>query len=114
MSSTKVGKQLDDIFCKKPLKEPSVVAIPEAEKRNRGRPPLHTEEWTKVTVVLRDQQIHWLDRLSAEIRLKTKAAVSRAEILRALVAAAEQSGLDLTTAKSEKEITSFLVGLLTR
>lgn len=110
MSSTKVGKQLDDIFCKKPV----ITTIQEPEKRGRGRPPLHTEEWTKVTVVLRDQQIHWLDRLSAEIRLKTKAAVSRAEILRALVAAAEQSGLDLTTAKNEKEITTFLVGLLSR
>ena len=51
---------------------------------------------------------HWLDQLAAEIRLNTKCAVSRAEILRAMVAAVEASGISLAKTHSAEEITAIL------
>lgn len=74
------------------------------DKSTRGRPVEHSIPVTKVTVVLQDKQIHWLDRLASDIRLNTKTAISRTEILRAMVAAIEESGIDLSQSKSEGEI----------
>ena len=42
----------------------------------------------------------YLDRLAIEIRLKHGKAISRAEIIRGLIEAAFQSGIDLTQADS--------------
>ena len=38
-------------------------------KRKPGRPPVHDEAWTKVTVVLFNRQIVFLDRLAATYTL---------------------------------------------
>ena len=49
-------------------------------KPGRGRPPVHQETWSKVSVVLFDRQIVHLDRLATEIRSKSEvrgAALSR-------------------------------------
>ena len=51
--------------------------------RRPGRPPIHDEAWTKVTVVLFNRQIVFLDRLAANIRAQSGAAISRAQLLRA-------------------------------
>ena len=52
---------------------PDIVAptrrVPGA-KRGPGRPPIHDEEWTKVTVVLFNRQIVFLDRVAASIILQ--------------------------------------------
>ena len=92
---SRVGKRADDIFSptkpaqqEKPLQEhhnvPSKTEAVQQEdvqlKNTRGRPVEHKEEWSKVTVVLLDKQIHWLDQLASTIRLKTKAAISRTEL----------------------------------
>ena len=52
--------------------------------RRPGRPPVHEEAWTKVTVVLFNRQIVFLDRLAANIRAQSGAAISRAQLIRAL------------------------------
>ena len=54
-------------------------------KRKPGRPPVHDEAWTKVTVVLFNRQIVFLDRLAANIRAQSGAAISRAQLIRALL-----------------------------
>ena len=77
-------------------------------KSNRGRPIVHTEPWAKITVVLLDRHVAYLDRLAIDIRLKHGKAISRAEIIRGLIEAAFQSGIDLSQAES----TDSLVGLL--
>jgi hypothetical protein len=116
---SRVGKRADDIFSLgKPVKEEKPVLehpspalqkteIPQIEaiqtKQMRGRPVEHKEEWSKITVVLLDKQIHWLDQLASTIRLKTKAAISRAELIRATIAAIEESGIDLSDIKTEAE-----------
>ena len=48
--------QKADIFA--PTRRPAVG------KRRPGRPPVHDEAWTKVTVVLFNRQIVFLDRLA--------------------------------------------------
>jgi hypothetical protein len=79
-----------------------------AGKKKRGRRPAHNEHWTKVTVVLLDRQIVVLDRLGADIRTASGAAVSRAHIIRALIDALGESDVDLTAVSSEADIKSIL------
>lgn len=69
-----------------------------------GRPPVHEEDWTKVTVVLLNRQIVYLDLLAADIRATTGAAIKRAEIIRALIDALAESDIDLTSAASEANL----------
>src|SRR5437879_5260918 len=57
----------------------------DAPKPSRGRPPVHQEKWSKVSVVLFDRQILHLDRLSTEIRSTNRKVLNRAEIIRALI-----------------------------
>ena len=128
--SKKLGKSADDIFSRKPIQQekPSTIT-PEIESKThlentsttkqeglsnspRGRPVEHKEGWSKVTVVLLDKQIHWLDQLASTIRLNTKAAVSRAELIRATLAAVEESGIDLSHLKSEADIKEIILDKL--
>src|SRR5688500_12625227 len=77
-------------------------------KSNRGRPIVHTEPWAKITVVLLDRHVAYLDRLAIDIRLKHGKAISRAEIIRGLIEAAYQSGTDLSQADSIDTIVELL------
>ena len=74
----------------------------------RGRPIVHTEPWAKITVVLLDRHVAFLDRLAIDIRLKHGKAISRAEIIRGLIEAAFQSGVDLSNADSLDAIIELL------
>ena len=69
-----------------------------------GRPPVHSETWSKVSVVLFDRQIHHLDRLATEIRVKTGKVLNRAEIIRALIDGLIESGMDIAGAASEADL----------
>jgi hypothetical protein len=73
-------------------------------KATRGRPPVHQETWSKVSVVLFDRQILHLDRLSTDIRSKSGKVLNRAEIIRALIDGFIDSGLDITSSGSEGDI----------
>jgi hypothetical protein len=90
-----------------------VQGEPNAGKR-RGRRPSHAEHWTKVTVVLMDRQIIFLDRLVADIRAANGASISRANLIRALVDALAQSDIDLTSSRSEKDLRQVLAARLHR
>src|SRR6476661_8838685 len=79
-----------------------------ATKRKPGRPPVHDEAWTKVTVVLFNRQIVFLDRLAANIRAQSGAAISRAQLIRALLDAV----VDLTTATSETDLKATILARL--
>ena len=80
----------------------------------RGRRPSHPERWTKVTVVLLDRQVVFLDRLIADIRAANGASISRAHLIRALVDALAESDLDLTSSRSEKDLMRVLTARLRR
>jgi hypothetical protein len=70
----------------------------------RGRPPVHQETWSKVSVVLFDRQIVQLDRLSTDIRGRSGKVLNRAEIIRALIDGLIDSGLDVTSSGSEADL----------
>jgi hypothetical protein len=70
----------------------------------RGRPPVHHESWSKVSVVLFDRQIAHLDRLGGDIRAASGRMVNRAEIIRALIDGLIDSGMDVTTSASESDL----------
>jgi len=94
-------------------KTPSDIFAPTsritAGKRKPGRPPVHDEAWTKVTVVLFNRQIVFLDRLAANIRAQNGAAISRAQLIRALLDAVADADVDLTTATSETDLKTTIL-----
>ena len=104
----RLGKSGDDIFV------PSVESIDGERPKKRGRRPSHTEHWTKVTVVLFDRQIVFLDRLGADIRAASGVAISRAHVIRALIDALSESDLDLTGTRSEADLRAILTARLGR
>src|SRR5438105_5436056 len=73
-------------------------------KPGPGRPPVHHETWSKVSVVLFDRQIHHLDRLAVDIRGKSGKALNRAEIIRALIDGLLDSGMDVSSTASEADL----------
>src|SRR3954470_3526884 len=83
-------------------------------KRKPGRPPVHDEAWTKVTVVLFNRQIVFLDRLPANIRAQSGAAISRAQLIRSVLDAVAESDVDLTIATSEADLKATLLARLGR
>ena len=85
-----------------------------AGTRKPGRPPVHEEAWTKVTVVLFNRQIVFLDRLAANIRAQSGAAISRAQLIRALVDAVADADIDLTSATSEGDLKTTILSRLGR
>ena len=101
----------------KPASKPAADLIAPARRggtgrRRPGRPPVHGEAWTKVTVVLFDRQIVFLDRLAANIRAHTGAAISRAQLIRALVDAVSDGDIDLTAARSEADLKATILARL--
>jgi hypothetical protein len=106
--SRRIGKSGDDIFV------PAVDGGEPPAPKKRGRRPSHTEHWTKVTVVLFDRQIVFLDRLGADIRAASGVAISRAHVIRALVDALGESDLDLTGTRSEADLKAILTARLGR
>ena len=73
-------------------------------KPGPGRPPVHSETWSKVSVVLFDRQVLHLDRLASSIRVKGGKLLNRAEIIRALIDGLIDSGMDITGTASEKDL----------
>ena len=104
----RIGKSGDDIFV------PHVDSGATDRPKKRGRRPSHTEHWTKVTVVLFDRQIVFLDRLGADIRAASGVAISRAHVIRALIDALSESDLDLTGTRSEADLKAILTARLGR
>jgi len=77
------------------------TALPTQRRARPGRPPVHHETWSKVSVVLFDRQIHDLDRLTRGTRDRNGKAMNRAEVIRALIDGLIESGMDLADASSE-------------
>lgn len=81
-----------------------VTPNPGGRRPVRGRPPVHKEAWSKVSVVLFDRQIVHLDRISTDIRGRNGRVLNRAEIIRALIDGLIDSGMDITGSGSEAEL----------
>jgi hypothetical protein len=107
-SKRKPSKSSQDIFA------PTRPSGRPLQGRRPGRPPVHDEAWTKVTVVLFNRQIVFLDRLAANIRAQSGAAISRAQLIRALLDAVADADVDLTSAMSEADLKATLLARLGR
>lgn len=70
---------------------------------------MHREAWTRVSIILFERQVLALDRLTTSIRSKTGAALTRAEVIRALLDSLHQSRLDVTTVASGADLKRLLV-----
>ena len=81
------------------VKHPAATSKP-----TRGRPPVHQETWSKVSVVLFDRQILHLDRLTTSLRAKGSKPFNRAEIIRALIDGLLDSGMDIAGTGSEADL----------
>jgi hypothetical protein len=81
---------------------PKTLAASRASRR--GRPSVHDEAWSKVSVVLMDRQVARLDRLVMDIQRASGAALTRAGLIRALVDGVIDSGFDVTSSASEVEL----------
>jgi len=77
-------------------------------KSERGRPVSLVDSWAKITVVLLDRHVAYLDRIAVDIRLEHGFAISRAELIRSLIEAAAQSGLVLSDAADVKQMIEML------
>jgi hypothetical protein len=91
----------------KPVRTRFLAARPHS-KPGPGRPPVHSEAWSKVSVVLFDRQIKHLDRLATDGRGKTGKALNRAEIIRALIDGMIDSGIDVLASTSEAELRAIV------
>src|SRR5438067_7265554 len=86
------------------MKRRSVTKSARPLRPTRGRPPVHQETWSKVSVVLFDRQILHLDRLATDIRGKSGKVINRAEIIRALIDGLIDSGIDITGSATEADL----------
>lgn len=68
----------------------------------------HTEPWTKVTLVMLDRHVAFLDAVSVLIRLRHHKAMSRAEILRGFIEFMERSRIDFSRFATVAELTDHL------
>ena len=73
-----------------------------------------TEPWGKVTTVLYDREVIALDELCIDIRKKTGKKLNRTDLLRGILDAVLESGLDLTGATSEAEVKAAVLAAMRR
>ena len=85
-------------------RRPKTAGAVRVAKAGRGRPPVHQETWSKVSVVLFDRQVLQLDKLSNRGRERSGRVLNRAEIIRALIDGLLDSGMDVTGAASEADL----------
>jgi hypothetical protein len=101
----------------KPAKAPADIFASTKKangRRGPGRPPVHDEDWTKVTVVLFNRQIVFLDRLASNIRAQSGAAISRAQLIRSVIDAVADADIDLTASRSERDLKTTILARLGR
>jgi hypothetical protein len=74
--------------------------LPEVPQKQRG--------WTRITVVLLNRHIAYLDRLAVDIRLAHGRIIRRDALVRAFVEATMRRGVDLTQADSYAALVALL------
>jgi hypothetical protein len=87
---------------------------PAMRKRDQAPPVPPGETWSKITVVLLDRHVAYLDRIAVDIRLQRGVAISRAELIRGLIEAASKTGVTLSDAPDNHGMISLLRGAWAR
>jgi hypothetical protein len=81
-------------------------------KRPRGRPSVHVEPWTKVSVVLFNRQIKRLDGLRQGIGRGAGKPLTRASLIRSLIEGVIQSGIAIRPDASESTLSDEIASRL--
>jgi hypothetical protein len=100
-----------------PTMPPQVIPLDEGVDEPRPditsllpAPPLQTDrQYEKVTAYLSSRQVAFIKSLSAVIRTKSGVYITHSELLRAMVDAVLESGIDLSDATCEAELKRLLV-----
>lgn len=79
--------------------------------KRSGRPSL-SEDHAKASLTLKLKNILWLDRLCTDIREKTGGLMDRGSLLRGLINAIQNSGIDLSHCYTEQQVTETLANKL--
>jgi hypothetical protein len=85
-------------------KRTSATAAARRRKSRRGRPAIHDDKWSKVSVVLFDRQVVRMDDVINAIRRKTGIVLTRAALIRALIDGVLDSQFELTAIVSEGDL----------
>ena len=93
-------------------KRASVLPVGRRRKIPRGRPAIHDDKWSKVSVVLFDRQVVRLDDVVNAIHRRKGIGLTRAALIRALIDGVLDSKFELTTISSEKDLRQRLAKLL--
>ncbi len=72
--------------------------------RRPGRPHLHAEQWTKVSVVLFTRQVDQLDALADTIRRQGHRSINRASLIRAVIDGVLSSRVNLSSHATEAHV----------
>ncbi len=139
----KIGKNARDIFASTaptpipvPVEAPNAPEVPNAPlegadeganfsggevdypaartSRGRGRPVVHHEAAIKITTVLLNRHVVYLDSVTNAIRGNSGAVVKRSEILRALVEALEAVSPDWDEVRSQNDLVEQLKARLAK
>ncbi len=106
---SKLGKATRDIFAS--TTSPTRAKDGRATKAESGPTFAPGDQpYVKATVVLRTDQVVFLDRVCSDIRAKSGAAIARAELIRALVDALSDCRINVTSARNEADLRSLFVG----
>jgi hypothetical protein len=81
-------------------------------KPRRGRPHVHDESWTKVSVVLFDRQIKQLDRILRDMRRPDGKRLTRASLIRAFLDGLLKGGVEVQPTVSETELRDQIVSIV--
>jgi hypothetical protein len=65
---------------------------------------VHSEKWSKVSVVLFERQLQHLDRLARKSRRQGHKSINRASLIRGLIDGMLLSGMDLSRHPSEAHV----------
>ena len=81
---------------------------PTAVVAQRGRPTTHAEPFDSITMSMPERHVGYLDVMSVLIRMRHHKAVSRAELIRALIEFMERSGIDFTQFATGDDIVDYM------
>ena len=84
------------------------------QKADRGPSGVSGETWSKITVVLLDRHVAYLDGIAVDIRLERGVALSRAELIRGLIEAASRTRVTLSDATNNPQMVELLRGAWAR
>ena len=113
-----MGKGADDIFAATKSKrqpEPIIrhenkITIDEGSEQEAPQNKQEPQELlVRATVGLAESQLTWLDRLAIDIRVQTKTAINRGELIGALLGAWQEHGLDLSGLTTKEDVKTLLL-----